>query len=386
VSADAADVVVAFARQLRTAGVDASPQQVHAMALALTRLDPSARADVYWAGRLTLCAGPDDVPRYDRVFAGFFDGAGGPAGAAEPPMRLAANPAAANAWAGGQVDGSAALPGSAREAASRLEVLRRRDLAELSAAERDRVARLLAELRPEPDYRRSRRRVPSSRGDVDRHRTLRRLLHAGGEPVRLARQDRSQRPRRVVVLIDVSGSMARYADGYLRWAHRVRQRLTRPAAEVFTLGTRLTRVTRALSHPDPEAALAAVGALIPDWSGGTRLGPTLRRFLDDWGQRGLARGSVVVVMSDGWERGEVAELGEQMARLHRLAHRVVWANPRAGRAGFTPAAAGMAAALPWVDELVSGDSLAALTRLARSLAGPAGRHRHSRPARVDADA
>jgi uncharacterized protein with von Willebrand factor type A (vWA) domain len=163
--------------------------------------------------------------------------------------------------------------------------------------------------------------------------------------------------------------MSGYADALLRFSHAAAHRLRGPGTEVFTLGTRLTRVTREMAHRDADAALLAVADAIPDWSGGTRLGELVKRFLDEWGQRGLARGAVVVVLSDGWERGDASLLGEQMARLHRLAHRVVWANPRAGRPGFAPLAAGMAAALPHVDDFVSGHSLAALERLAALVAG-----------------
>jgi uncharacterized protein len=148
---------------------------------------------------------------------------------------------------------------------------------------------------------------------------------------------------------------------------------------VFTLGTRLTRVTREMAHRDSDAAILGVADAIPDWSGGTRLGELLKRFLDEWGQRGLARGAVVVVLSDGWERGDAVMLGEQMARLHRLAHRVVWANPRAGRPGYAPLAAGMAAALPSVDDFVSGHSLAALEQLASVVAGARRRPVPGRP-------
>ena len=155
----------------------------------------------------------------------------------------------------------------------------------------------------------------------------------------------------------------------LRFAHAASHRQRGPATEVFTIGTRLTRVTRELAHRDADAALAAVAAGVPDWSGGTRLGELVKDFLDRWGQRGMARGAVVVVLSDGWERGDVTLLGDQMARLRRLAHRVVWANPRAGRPGFEPVAAGMAAALPHVDDFVSGHSLAALEHLATVVAG-----------------
>jgi uncharacterized protein len=196
---------------------------------------------------------------------------------------------------------------------------------------------------------------------------VRRMLQAGGEPAALRRTARRARPRRVVLLVDVSGSMAGYADALLRFAHAA-TRGRAGATEVFTLGTRLTRVTEELTHRDPDTAMRAVSAAIPDWSGGTRLADTVREFLDRFGQRGLARGAVVVVLSDGWETGDAAALGVQLQRLARLAHRVVWANPRAGRPGFEPTAAGMAAALPSCDQLVEGHSLAALERLAAVVA------------------
>jgi uncharacterized protein with von Willebrand factor type A (vWA) domain len=173
---------------------------------------------------------------------------------------------------------------------------------------------------------------------------------------------RSPRPRRVVLLIDVSGSMSPYADALLRFAHAAVR--ARPAStEVFTIGTRLTRVTREMRLRDPDRALAASGSAIPDWSGGTRLGEVLKAFLDRWGQRGTARGAVVVVCSDGWERGGAELLGEQMARLRRLAHSVVWVNPHKGREGYEPLTSGMQAALPSVDHFVSGHSLAAFEEL-----------------------
>jgi uncharacterized protein with von Willebrand factor type A (vWA) domain len=166
----------------------------------------------------------------------------------------------------------------------------------------------------------------------------------------------------VVLLVDVSGSMAPYADALLRFAHAAVR--ARPSAtEVFTIGTRLTRVTREMRQRDADRALAASGSAIPDWSGGTRLGEVLKAFLDRWGQRGTARGAVVVLCSDGWERGGTELLAEQMRRLHRLAHAVVWVNPHKGRAGYEPLTAGMQAALPSVDHFVSGHSLAAFEEL-----------------------
>ena len=368
---DGTDAVVGLARTLRAAGVDASPDRVHATMAALDLLDPNARGDVYWAGRLTLCGSADDIARYDRVFAAYFGDR--PAALVRRPktpattLRLVAPPhddAVPPAADDTATDGTP-MPA----AASPIEVLRTRDIATLSAADRRLLARLMAAFALPGERRRTRRTAPDRRGDIDRRRTLHRLLRAGGEPVALARRDRRERPRRVVLLVDVSGSMSAYADALLRFAHAASHRSRGPGTEVFTIGTRLTRVTREMAHRDPDVALHAIAEAVPDWSGGTRLGDLLKRFLDEWGQRGMARGAVAVVLSDGWERGDVTLLGEQMARLHRLAHRVVWANPRAGRPGFAPLAAGMAAALPHVDDFVSGHSLAALEHLAALVAG-----------------
>jgi uncharacterized protein with von Willebrand factor type A (vWA) domain len=183
-----------------------------------------------------------------------------------------------------------------------------------------------------------------------------------GEPADIAWRRRGTRARRVVLLVDVSGSMSAYADALLRLAHRFV--VTAPGSvEVFTVGTRITHVTRAMRHRDPERAIVAAGETVPDWSGGTRLGETLRFFLDRWGQRGMARGAVVVVFRDGWERGDPELLATQMARLRRIAHRVVWVNPHRGKRGYEPVQQGVVAALPHVDHFVAGHSLATFAEL-----------------------
>jgi uncharacterized protein len=364
---DVTPTLVGFARTLRAAGVDATPDRVHQTVAAAGHLDVTRRRDLYWAGRLTLCAGPDDLDRYDRAFAAYF------AGETAPPMRHA-SPV--------QVLRPVALPGTEREGtpgsdqvpaatASEAEVLRHRDLAGLDAAEREAVRALIAAIDPAGETRLSRRYRRSHRGALDPRRTVRAMLRRGGEPVRLEHRARQPRPRRLVLLLDVSGSMQPYADPFLRFAHAAARR--RAGTEVFTVGTRLTRVTREIRGRDPSAALLAVSGSVPDWSGGTRLGELLKAFLDRWGQRGLARGAVVLVASDGWERGDATLLGEQMRRLSRLAHRVVWANPHRGQPGYAPMTAGMQAALPWVDDFVDGHSLAALQRLAAVLSGSAER-------------
>ncbi|MFC5285884.1 VWA domain-containing protein [Actinokineospora guangxiensis] len=349
-----------FATALRAAGVGAGPDRVRAYLAAAAALGADDLGRLYWAGRLTLCGEPDDLPRYDDAFRAWFGG-----DSPKPPPRTArptprrstiAALTGAQARAGGEPD---AHPG-----ASDAEVLRHRDVSGLTAAERAHLRELIALLRPEPPARPAARRRPDRRGPLDPDRVLRALLATGGEPVRLPRSRRGTRPRRVVLLIDVSGSMHPYADTLLRFAHAVARR---SPAEVFTLGTRLTRLTRQLRGRDPEQALAAAARAVPDFAGGTRLGETLRVFLDRWGQRGVARRAVVVLFSDGWERGDPAALGEQVARLARLAHRVLWVNPHAGADGYAPVQSGIAAALPHVDRLLAGHSLAMLDELLREV-------------------
>ncbi|MEU3982072.1 VWA domain-containing protein [Streptomyces sp. NPDC026672] len=364
-------MLVGFVRAVRAAGVDASSERAHAFLRAVDVLRPGVRGDVYWAGRATLCGGHDDLERYDRVFTAYFGTTAGPRRrppAAAPPPRLRL--VSRDAPAGTPTPGADEPPRPPTASlASTAEVLRHRDVAELDAVERDQLNRLLAAFALRGQTRRSARRRPARRGEVDPRRTVREVLRRGGEPSRLLRQARVESPRRVVLLVDVSGSMAPYADALLRFAHAAARA---GRTEVFTVGTRLTRVTSELARRDPDLAMTALAAAVPDWRGGTRLGELLREFLNRWGQRGMARGAVVVLLSDGWERGDPALLAAQMRRLHGLAHRVVWSNPRKARPGYAPVAAGMAAALPYVDAFVEGHSLAALERLAAVVRGATG--------------
>ena len=367
--ADALDTVVGFARTLRAAGVAAAPGRVHALIESLAVLDPTSAEHLYWAGRVSLCASHDDVERYDRVFDAYF---GGEAPhqrlrAVAPPRTSTMRPSMADALPTDGAEDDASVPVLVPDASS-VEHLRHRDFAAMGDAERAMVDRLLDRLRLPGETRRTRRHQPGQGRELDRRRILRDVLRQGGEPGPLRHRARRDRPRRVVLVVDVSGSMAAYATALLRFAHAAAMRGRTPT-EVFTLGTRLTRVTEELHHRDPDTAMAAVSRAVPDWSGGTRLGPLLKELLDRWGQRGMARGAIVVILSDGWERGDVALLADQMARLARLAHRVVWANPRKAREGFEPTAAGLAAALPHVDDFVSGHSLAALEELAEVVLG-----------------
>jgi len=360
-SRDVVDTVLGFARTLRHAGVAASPDRVEAMLVALGLLDVLDPTAVYWAGRLTLCGDPDDLGRYDAAFAAYFAGElprASRASVSMPPQVSLAAPLDAGA---GESDGGPETQELATRASAD-EVLRHRDVAGMSVAEREHLRRLFSLLVPAAPMRPSRRRRPSALGAVHPARTVRHALRNGGEVTRLMHRRPGPRPRRVVLLVDVSGSMTPYADALLRFAHAAVR--ARPSTtEVFTIGTRLTRVTQQLRLRDPDAALQASGSAIPDWSGGTRLGEVLKAFLDRWGQRGMARGAVVVVCSDGWERGGTELLAGQMARLRRLAHAVIWVNPHKGRDGYEPLTGGMQAALPSIDHFVSGHSMAAFEEL-----------------------
>jgi uncharacterized protein with von Willebrand factor type A (vWA) domain len=244
------------------------------------------------------------------------------------------------------------------------ETLRARDFASYTDEEFVEARRLMADLRLTGARRRSRRRRPTSksRGTPDLRRTVQRSLRAGGEFAAPAFHAPGTRLRPVVLLLDVSGSMEPYARAFVRFVHAAV--VSRTRVEAFALGTRLTRITRELSSRDPDAAVRAAADRVVDWSGGTRLGEGLRAFNDEWGIRGVARGATVVILSDGWDRGDPDALAEQMERLARVAYKIVWVNPLKASPGYAPLAQGMAAALPHVDVFVEGHSLAALEELA----------------------
>ncbi len=374
VGPDPVAVLVRLAEALRSAGIDVGPDRVALTVRAAAVLDAGSRNDVYWAGRATMLAAFDDIGIYDGVFAAAFDDGDVPA-PRRPTTMLVQRAATAvpdsdpHDEGGSEADVEASL---LRSAASSVEVLRHRDLATVDDPDRAALNRELARFTLISQQRRSRRHVAARRGSVDVARTARAVLHSGGELALLARHRPRPRPRRVVLLVDVSGSMAPYADALMRFAHAA-GRHGGGRTELFAIGTRLTRLTRQLRVRDPDAAMDGVARAVADWGGGTRLGVLLGEFLDRWGQPGMARGAVVVVLSDGWERDDPALLGEQMARLSRIAHRIVWSNPRKARPGYAPVAGGMAAALPYVDDFVEGHSLAALQAVARAVAGPGDR-------------
>lgn len=359
------DIAVAFAAVLREQGVAVAVGQVVTFAHALDAVGLAERASVYWAGRTALLVRPEDVAAFDVAFGRFWlQREPMTVTRPVPPVVLAVDiepPPDADG------DDDPAVAGTDVRAVrySAREVLRHKDFAAYTHAEHAEARRLMADLRLAGALRRSRRLVPVRGGGngrrPDLRRTVRAGLRTGGELVDRRWRGPSSRPRRTVLLCDVSGSMEPYARALLRFMHAAVSGGTR--VEAFALGTRLTRLTRELSRRDPDAALDDAGRAVPDWSGGTRLGDGLREFNDRWGVRGMARGANVVVLSDGWDRGDTAVLAEEMARLQRVARRIVWVNPLKVSPGYAPLARGMAAALPYVDDFVEGHSLAALEEL-----------------------
>lgn len=361
----AVDQLVAFGRALRAAGLPVGTGRVLSFREA-AELVPDG--DLYWAGRVTLVARRDEIPVYDRVYRTFFgDGPRFPEPLTPRSARLQVSGTATPA--GLPLEGSGALEVSgALEAtlASPTEFLRRKSFSQCSTEEILALARLMTRLRLAVPERRTRRRGPARSGIPDLRRTLRRALRTGGEPIELAWRDRRQRRRRLVFLLDVSGSMAAYSRALVVFAYaalRADQRF-----EAFSFGTRLTRLTRPLATTRPDEALRRAAAKTGDWDGGTRIGASLKEFLDHFGHPGMARGAVVVICSDGLEVGEPELLAAQMARLHRLAHRVVWLNPLKENPDYAPLARGMKASLPQIDVFASGHNLASLEEIAETVA------------------
>ncbi|GGR56651.1 uncharacterized protein with von Willebrand factor type A (vWA) domain [Nocardioides luteus] len=366
---DGPEILLGFTRALRSAGVQVTQDRAHGFLQATAIVGADDPVATYTAGRATLCAGPDDLRRFDQVFEAWFDTTAKMPMPQGPPRTVTTTSTLPETEPQpGEGEGED-VEDVIRARASELETLRHRDVAGLDPVEQERLAALIARLRPRTPRRRTPRQDPWRRGRVDAHRTLRASLQHLGEPAGIHYRRRGDRPRRVVWLIDVSGSMSSYADVLLRVAHRVTSggsTSSTTTGAVFTMGTRLTNVTRAMRHRDPDRALVAAGDTVPDWSGGTRLGEDLQAFLQR--HQGLARGAVVVIASDGWERGDPTLLAEQTARLHRLAHRTVWVNPHRGKIGYEPLQRGIVAVLPHVDDFVAGHSLATYEDLVEVIA------------------
>jgi uncharacterized protein len=260
---------------------------------------------------------------------------------------------------------------------SSVERLAAQDFAELSEAELLLLAGMMQQITLAVPERRSRRQRPRPAGPhTDMRSTLRQARRTGGDALRLIARAPRQRPRRLVVLCDISGSMESYARAMIQLLYCA---AGGARAEVFSFATRLTRLTQALATSRPWLALQQAGQAAPDWLGGTKIGAALQEFNDGYGRRGMARGAIVVIISDGWDTGDPELLRRQMERLSLVAFRIVWVNPRTKSAAYQPLAAGMAAAWPHCDAVVSGHSLAAIDQLAAALADPVRRRAPVRP-------
>jgi hypothetical protein len=367
--------LVRFGRTLREGGLEVGPGRLQDAMVSLTAVDPTDRDDVYWALRCTLCSHRDHLEVFDQAFGAFWAGQGD---AGERRPRLDVDPIA-DEDAGQDESGLAALApeaiaeddqaqgdsehGLGSSATERLLTL---DFREYGTQELREARALINRIALSLPRRRSLRLEPSSAGrHLDMRRTLRNAMDTGGHPVQRAWRRNRVVPRRTVFLMDVSASMAPYVRAMVMFAQAAVQ--AGRTVEAFTFGTRLTRLTTHLAGADRDRALAAAAEAVPDWAGGTRIGASLRAFNDSWGRRGISRGALVIVVSDGWERGDPEPLREEMSRLHRAAHAVVWVNPLASDPRYRPLAAGMAAALPSVDVFVPGHNLADLVALARVL-------------------
>ncbi len=356
--------VGAFARRLHEAGVPLPPARSADLARALELVRPVARRRLYWTARAVVVTDPSQVPAFDAVFAGVFRGYA-PDEAPEPPAAKIAPEQRGHVPSSGRVKrGEIEVPMARASAEERLSEKR---FDALEPHELAHLYQLMSRLRLETPHRRTRRYEHGRGRRIDMRRTLRGSLRTGGDPIRLARRHRRVVPRRLVLLCDISGSMEPYARAYLQFLTCAAG--SSPNAEAFAFATRLTRLTRALASRNPERAIQRAAETAPDWSSGTRIGDALKAFNDRHGRRGMARGAVVVILSDGWERGDPALVGREMERLARLAHRIVWVNPRVSASAFSPQAGGMQAALPHCDALVSGHSFAALGEVVAAIGG-----------------
>jgi uncharacterized protein with von Willebrand factor type A (vWA) domain len=397
VELDLPPLVGAFGRRLHDAGVPVTAERAARFAGALRlvgQADAFPRRRLYWTARAVFVSDPSQVRIFDAVFAAVFGGLDEPepitledarqvpAAADDRPTTESTpsphEPGAAEPWSAGSDPGPARRRSESSEhelpvptLASDEEIIRGKRFDALDPDELAQLYRLMARLVLATPLRRTRRAERCRRGaTIDMRRTLRGSLRTGGDPIRLARRRRRVVRRRLVLLCDISGSMEPYARAYLQFltCAAAGPSGSHPPAEAFAFATRLTRLTRALHSRNPERAIQRAAATAPDWSSGTRIGDALKSFNDRHGRRGMARGAVVVILSDGWERGDPALVGREMERLSRLAYRIVWVNPRSSAPGFAPRVGGMAAALPYVDELVSGHSLEAMGEVVEAIA------------------
>jgi uncharacterized protein len=364
-------LLVDFARVLRVDGLSVGSGDVLTYCAAMAPLDPTDLTDLYWAGRTTLVTRRENIEVYDRAFRRFFLDEGDEL---PEPLQLTIRETA-------QLQSVLQVPATEQRqegrdeeevrlglVASDSEVLRSKAFAACTPDELAALRRIMARIRLQPPRRRSRRMTPAraGRGVPDLRRTVRETMRMHGEPSTLFWRRRRMRLRPLILILDVSGSMADYSRNLLQFAYSVRRASTR--VEVFCFGTRLTRITKELQRRKADDALDRAAKTVFDWEGGTRIGESLDTFVRDWGRRGMCRGGIVVICSDGLDRGDPSVLSAAMERLSRLSHRVIWMNPHKGNSlDFQPSTLGMMVAAPHIDRVLSGHDLRSLEELAELL-------------------
>jgi uncharacterized protein with von Willebrand factor type A (vWA) domain len=373
--------VVRFTRLLREGGVVVTPGQTMTFARALEQISLLDAGSFYYAARISLLTRREDYERFHALFVRFWREFGGEDSPSEPfedtlgllpskphprPMEVASAPRTPEAR------DKPPVPLVDRSLTySSDETLRQRSFEAMSAEELEAARRLLHDFDWRISERPTRRLQPAASGALlDLRRSFRKALKHQGEFVRLAWRQRKRKPRPLVVLADVSGSMERYARMLLHFLHAFAQAQTRQGArtvEAFAFGTRLTRITRPMKRRSVDAALLEVGRLVRDWSGGTRIGQSLHEFNRTWAKRVLGRGAVVLLISDGWDQGDPGLLAFEIERLQKSCYRLIWLNPLLGTPGYQPLTRGLLAALPFVDDFLPVHNLHSLEQLTRAL-------------------
>jgi uncharacterized protein with von Willebrand factor type A (vWA) domain len=368
--------LVGFVHLLRSMGIQVGSGQLIDLAQGLTFVSLTDREALHDAARCTLITKPEDLPLFEAAFGFYFRPISGfdPAQMAIPVVRIPQRPL--------RIPRKKPVAGETPEddsseteehkvgvtlAYSASETLRTRDFGSFSYDEVQQARVMMRQMRWRPAMRRTRRtQRTKQRGRVDMRRIIRDSLRFGGEPVHLAYRRPRQRQRPLVVLCDISGSMDRYSRMLLQFVHTLNDGVG--MVESFVFGTRLTRVTRLLRSKDVDDAVALVSKQVLDWSGGTRIGNTIREFNVKWSRRVMSRGPVVLIISDGWDRGDPTLLSKEMARLQRSCHRLIWLNPLLGNARYQPLTQGMQAALPYIDDFLPVHNLLSVEQLGQTLA------------------
>jgi uncharacterized protein with von Willebrand factor type A (vWA) domain len=384
--------VLAFTRLLREMGVDVSPGQALELVRALEYAPITNREDFRGAARCTLIRRHEDLPLFDTAFAFYWRVSSGldPTLLPIPMIQVPAKPLRLPRRERGDADAGAGdnKPEEEEEIEIMLsysagEALRSKDFGTFTWEEVQACKALLKDLAWRIEPRKTRRKRPTARGrQLDMRRLLRRNLRYGGEPIELTWRTQRTRQRPLVVLCDISGSMDRYSRILLQFVHTISNGLH--DVEAFVFGTRLTRVTRLLRERDIDDAISMVSKQVFDWAGGTRIGETLKDFNYIWGRRVLGRGAVVLLISDGWDRGDPQLLGREIARLQRSCHRLIWLNPLLGGRDYQPLTQGIQAALPFVDDFLPVHNLLSLEQLGERLSAIGDRRpeRRQRPLRA----